>query len=173
MEIYLVRHTTPAVEKNLIYGRLNVSLRDSFKAEKNIILNKLPKKIDAVFSSPSKRCVMLASAITENFITDEDLYELNFGNWEGKTWDTINREESNFWAEDFVNRSPPFGESMIAMQTRVLSFFKRLLALNCQSVVVVTHAGVIKILLAEVENISLKDSFTFKVNYADVIRIVR
>ena len=55
------------------------------------LINLIEKKnYDVVFISPSKRCVELAKKLGhKTFITDENLLELNFGDWEGKEWDKI------------------------------------------------------------------------------------
>ena len=161
----------PAVAQGFIYGRTNVALADTFKQEKLVVIKQLPQKINAVFSSPSSRCTLLASAISKNVLTDENLYELNFGEWEGKTWETINREESNYWMEDFVNRSPPGGETMQQMYNRVINFWDKVICLNYQSVVIVTHAGVIRLICAEVNAIELQVAMSLKVDYGKVIKI--
>lgn len=171
MEIYLIRHTTPTIVNGFIYGRTDVPLADTFEQEKEVIIKQLPQKIDAVFSSPSSRCTLLANAISENFIIDEDLYELNFGGWEGKTWDTINRDESNYWMNDFVNRCPPKGETMLQMHYRIMVFWNKILKQDYQTAALVTHGGVIRIISAYVNTIPLKNAFSCKVQYGEVIKI--
>lgn len=171
MEVYLIRHTTPAIAPGLIYGRTDVLLADTFKQEKDIIIQQLPLKIDAVFSSPSSRCTLLAAAISETFHLDEDLRELHFGEWEGKTWDTVKREESDYWMEDFLNRRPPGGETMLQMNDRVISFWNKVQSLNYQAIVIVTHGGVIRLICAEVNRIELQNAPGIKVNYGEVIKI--
>lgn len=171
MEVYLIRHTTPAVAKGFIYGRTDVALAQTYEQEKEVIIKQLPRKIDAVFSSPSTRCTILAAAISTTYITDEALYELNFGDWEGKTWDTINREESNSWMHDFVSRCPPHGETMLQMECRVLHFWNRLLKLNYQTTAIVAHGGVIRIICAHINSMALQDAFTIPVAYGAVIKM--
>lgn len=171
MEIYLIRHTTPAIAKGMIYGRTDVALADTFIEEKATILEKLPPKIDTVFSSPSTRCTQLASHITESYRTDERLYEVNFGQWEGKTWDTVDQKELDPWMQDYVNICPPEGESMLQMQERVMSFWNELLQMLPNKAVVVTHGGVIRIILAAIRNIPLASIFEIKVGFGDVITV--
>jgi alpha-ribazole phosphatase len=190
MEIYLIRHTTPLTEKGQIYGRTDVALAESFAEEKDSIIEQLPAKCDAVFSSPSSRCTQLAKAIAVNYnlgtntfrrfsdqaevascYTDEALYELNFGDWEGKTWDTVNRKDSEIWMNDFVHLAPPNGETMLEMEQRVIQFMERLIQQSYQTVCVVTHGGVIRILLARYSGIPLKDSFSIKVGMGEVFKL--
>lgn len=178
MEVYLIRHTTPQVEKGLIYGHLDVPLTASFEQESQVVLKQLPAVIDAVYSSPSLRCTLLAKSISASYQSTSTYYqenialrELNFGDWEGKTWDTINRGESDQWMDDFVNLSPPNGETMLQMEQRILVFWNDLLKQSYKNVAIITHGGVIRILLARYRNILLKDSFTIPVAMAQVVRL--
>jgi len=171
MEIYLIRHTAPLITKGMIYGRTNVPLAESFEDEKQRVLSQLPALLDAVYSSPSIRCTQLAAALSNNYLVDEALYELNFGDWEGETWDTIDRAASETWMNDFVNLAPPNGETMLEMETRVLKFWDNLLQRPLAHVALVTHAGVIRILLAKQQSIALKDSFSIQVGMAQVFRL--
>lgn len=173
MEIYLIRHTTPKVVKGMIYGRTEVDLTNNFEQEKKIILQKLPEALDQVYSSPSKRCSLLANSISSLYCTDQRLYEVNFGLWEKQNWDTVNQDELKAWMEDFVNVAPPGGESMIEMQSRVLNFWMELQQKQFSKVAVVTHAGVIRLILAFLKNIPLEKAFEVKVNYSDTFMLTK
>ncbi|MCC9138205.1 alpha-ribazole phosphatase [Pontibacter silvestris] len=168
MEVYLIRHTTPAIVKGTIYGRTDVPLAASFNQEKDNMLQKLPAKPDAVFSSPSSRCATLARHISTVYKTDERLYEVNFGQWEGKTWDTVDQKELDPWMQDFVNVSPPNGENMVQMQERVMRFWTEITQQPFDKVAVITHGGVIRIILAAMEDLPLISSFDIKVAFGDI-----
>ena len=171
MEIFLIRHTTPLLTKGLIYGRTEVALAETFREEKEEILSRLPPDLDAVYSSPSLRCSLLAQEISPSFRTDQRLLEVNFGLWEGKTWETVNQEELKGWMNDFVNVCPPEGESMIQMQSRVLDFWLELCRKPFSKTVVVTHGGVIRVILAHLQKKSLKNAFEIKVGYGETFNI--
>jgi alpha-ribazole phosphatase len=171
MEVYLIRHTRPMVEKGLIYGRTDVPLAESFSTDKDHVIKQLPEVFDVVYSSPSLRCTRLAEVISAQYLRDESLYELNFGDWEGQTWDTINRQESETWMNDFVNLSPPKGETMKEMEIRVMNFWNILLKKSFNNVALITHGGVIRILLAHYRSVALKDSFTIPIGMGEVFRL--
>jgi alpha-ribazole phosphatase len=67
-----------------------------------------------------------------------------FGLWEGRPGRDSARE-IDAWAADVGGYAPPGGESPGQLQVRVLDFFNRLPE---QDAVIVTHAGVIRSLLA-------------------------
>jgi alpha-ribazole phosphatase len=169
MEVYLIRHTTPLLEKGLIYGHLDLNLADSFPQEFDGVKQKLPEKFDHVFSSPSRRCTRLAQFITNNFETDPRLMELNFGEWEGKTWDTVDQDQLQIWMDDFVNTIVPGGESMLQMSERVNEFWQEISLSSNQKIAVVTHAGVIRIILGIFRKLELNTLFEIKVEYGEVV----
>ena len=171
MDVYLIRHTTPLIEKGFIYGRTDVSLTADFPEEKALVLKQLPATVDRVYSSPSDRCLQLAKAIATDCKVERDLYELDFGEWEGKTWDTVDRAISEVWMNDFVNLSPPNGESMLQMQSRVMKFWDSMAEQSHRSVAIVTHGGVIRIILAHHWLIALKDVFDIKVSFGEVFKL--
>jgi alpha-ribazole phosphatase len=171
MEIYLIRHTTPLITGGLIYGRLDVPLADSFDREIVSVLDQLPKGLDAVYSSPSTRCTRLASMISTEYMTDEALYELDFGSWEGSTWDAVAGAACDEWMSDFVNRATPNGESMLQMQNRIMNFWEELLLKPYHTVAIVTHGGVIRILLAHYRAVLLKESFEIRIDMGEVVKL--
>ena len=63
MEIYLIRHTTPKIDKGVCYGQSDIELADSFSMEFKEISKSIPKTFEKVYSSPLKRCTRLASLI--------------------------------------------------------------------------------------------------------------
>jgi len=172
MEVYLIRHTTPQVEKGIIYGHMDVPLAKSFTQEKEEILKQFPFTFDAVYSSPSLRCTQLAAAILPNYIVQKELMELNFGDWEGLTWDAVAGAQCDAWMNDFVNIAPPNGECMLEMQKRIIKFWEHLLLQPYQRTAIVTHAGVIRVLLAHYRSIALKDSFAIKVDLGAVVKLM-
>lgn len=74
--------------------------------------------------------------------------------------------------EDFVNLAPPNGETMAEMERRVLLFLKEVLLQPFQKVGIVTHGGVIRIILAHYRGIALKDSFSLKIGMGEVFRVL-
>ena len=77
MEIYLVRHTTPRVEKGICYGQSDLDISDSFELESKEILEKINFDSETkVYSSPSKRCTKLAALFNPIFKEDKRILEI-------------------------------------------------------------------------------------------------
>jgi alpha-ribazole phosphatase len=157
------------LEPGLIYGRRELLLHETFPDELAAVLQQLPGHFDAVYSSPAFRCVELAKEISADFKTDARLQELDFGEWEGKTWDTVDQVALQCWMDDYVNVCVPGGESMVQMHDRVMEFWNELAGAAYTRTAIVTHAGVIRLLLAGVRNIALTDIFDIQIHYGEVI----
>ncbi|NAS30306.1 alpha-ribazole phosphatase [Flavobacteriaceae bacterium R38] len=172
MEIYLIRHTTPKIDKGICYGQADLELIPNFKKEINEVLSKIDAfKNGIVYSSPSKRCSLLAKNISETVRYDDRIKELDFGDWELKSWDEIHQTDLNKWMSDFVNEQVPNGESYIWLFNRSLSFFNEVIQTKNEQVFIITHAGVMRSILSDILKMDLKDSFDIKINYGDVIHL--
>jgi alpha-ribazole phosphatase len=169
MEVYLIRHTTPVFEPGLIYGRTALLLHADFESELKAVQSQLSGDFDAIYSSPASRCTQLAQAISPAFLTDDRLQELDFGEWEGKTWDTVDQQRLQAWMDDYVNVCTPGGESMMQMYARVKAFWEELGKSAYDQVAIVTHAGVIRLILSIVDQIPLTSVFDIKIAYGEVV----
>lgn len=164
MYLVLVRHTQPQVDSGICYGQLDVPLQEGFELKfekiKNFLKEFEPYK---VITSPSSRCKQLASFLrNHDFIENPALLEMNFGAWEGKTWDEIPKEEIELWYNNFVNYKIPNGESFFELYFRVIQFFQK--SEFPQNQVWITHAGVIRAIVCEVLHLDLQNAFQFEVD---------
>lgn len=176
MEIYLIRHTETICEKGICYGQSDVDIAEPFDTVFKNILSQLPSEA-LIFSSPLKRCVILSKYIQENIKTisfeqDNRLKEMNFGDWELKSWNDIPPEQLNTWMEDFVNIRVSNGESFVELHERVGNFLAEQKTKKINSpVIIVTHAGIIRSFLCHHSSLPLKDAFQNKVDFGEVIKI--
>ncbi|MDA6069385.1 alpha-ribazole phosphatase [Flavobacterium sp. AC] len=175
MEIYLVRHTETICEKGVCYGQSDVGLAEPFENIFENIVLQLPSEA-VIFSSPLKRCMILAEYIQKNiqansFEKDARLLEMNFGDWEMKNWNDIPPEQLNPWMEDFVNINALNGESFIELHKRAGDFLSQISKEITTPVVIVAHAGLIRSILCHHSSLPLKDAFKNKVDFGQVIKI--
>lgn len=175
MEIYLVRHTETICEKGICYGQSDVNIAEPFNEIFDRIISELPAEA-IVFSSPLKRCSILAKHIQNNIKTisyqeDDRLKEMNFGDWELKNWNEIPPEELNPWMEDFVNIQVSNGESFVELHQRVGEFLSDTISETKHPVVIVAHAGIIRSIVCHQSSLPLKDAFQNKVDFGEVIKI--
>ncbi len=115
---------------------------------------------DRVLASPLRRCAEFAREYAERsgvpLRLDERLQEVHFGDWEGRRYAELMEEDpiavSRFFADPF-QYPPPGGESLQAFCDRVLAAFADLCGGEFgESPLVVTHGGVIRVLLWHLRN---------------------
>lgn len=171
MEIYVVRHTPVAAEAGLCYGQTDIAVSSDFPLYLKAISRALPLHFDAIFSSPLQRCTQLATALNRgSYTTDARLQELHFGEWENQFWSKLDRQQTEAWTSDIVHARPPAGESMLNLSQRVNAFLTDLYTMPHQRVLLCTHAGVIRCLLAEFNAITLEETFAIQVDYGAVFQ---
>ncbi len=173
MDIYLIRHTQTANAEGLCYGQCDIGLAISFPEEVEALHDKLPSFDEdcRVFSSPLTRCVQLAETFSESVIIDPRLQELNFGDWEGQRFDDIDPVALQYWTDNFSTATPPNGESFSDLYQRTGEFWQELLANPADQVVIVTHAGVIRALLARVLSLAPANAFQFRIDASSVHKL--
>lgn len=148
MILHLVRHPRPRVEAGICYGQLDL-VAENVEAAADALRPRLSSGLP-VWSSPLQRCRHLAEALHPSPRLDVRLAEINFGDWEGRPWDAIPRQQIDAWASDVAHFVPPGGESPFMLQQRALDFVA---GLAVPEAVLVTHAGVIRVLLAHWRNL--------------------
>ncbi|NQY29587.1 MAG: alpha-ribazole phosphatase [Flavobacteriaceae bacterium] len=175
MEIYLIRHTAPKIDKGICYGQSDIDVQNSFEDEVETIKKNLPETIGsiAVYSSPLVRCKKLAQCFSKEITFDDRLMEVNFGDWELQPWDAINEDDLNTWMGDFVTIAPPNGESYIQLSERVNTAFDAIVNASGKDKIIVAHGGVIRAIVAKIKQIALKDSFNIKIPYSHVVKLVK
>ena len=173
MEIYLIRHTTPAVEKGTCYGQADLDVTESFYEEAALIKEYLPVSIKSVYASPLQRCSKLAQHLfpSHSIFFHDDLKEINCGEWELRKWDDIPQEIVMPWMNDFVNVRIPGGESYLDLFARTTTIFQNI-AEKKESAAIVSHGGVLRSILSHLTDTALIDSFNvFKLQYGCVVKL--
>jgi len=178
-DIYLIRHTTPAVGKGICYGQTDLDVTESFMDEADIIRQHLPSPFSSVHSSPLQRCSRLAEHLfpgqDHQIRLHNELMEIHCGQWEMRSWDDLPKEEVEPWMKDFVNIRIPGGESYLDLHQRVTKTFTRIredAAGQKGPIAIVAHGGVIRSILSHITGTALIDSFkVFSLHYGCVIRV--
>ena len=110
-----------------------------------------------IISSPLRRCRDFAQSLALRLSLDCEIdprwRELHFGDWENCSATELMENEPEallrFW-QDPENHSPPAGESLMQLRERVLAAWNELLASSdAADVLVVTHGGPIRVLMAQ------------------------
>jgi alpha-ribazole phosphatase/probable phosphoglycerate mutase len=123
-----------------------------------------------IVSSPLARAResadIVAEAIGLAVEDDTGFCEVNFGHWEGETYDDlIGTPEFEAYVNDPVGTGPPGGESLGTVQQRGLEALERALAGRHDGpVLVVSHGDLIRSLLCHLVGVDLADYRRFTVD---------
>lgn len=164
--VILVRHArTTWNDQGKYGGHTDVSLDELGKEQITQVAERLKKHpIKAVYASDLQRAYQTALAIaqTHNLPVEQfgELREINFGQWEGKTYNEIVKEQQELmeaWLKDPFNTRIPDGETMIEMQKRVAECLLEIVSKHPkETIVVVTHAGPIWTIISHILEVPLQ-----------------
>jgi alpha-ribazole phosphatase len=133
-----------------------------------------PAENTIYFSSPLRRCTKLASYLSnDKFIADNRILDLNYGVWEMKEWAEIPEKELNAWNADFVDFKIKKGESFFDLYERAIEFYEEITTENkhSENIIIVTHAAVIRFILAYVMDFPLENAFNLKISYNSISKL--
>ncbi len=131
---------------------------------------------DGIVTSPLARCADFARALSRRqdipLSLDPRLAELDFGDWEGQTPADLMATDAEalgrFWA-DPVAHPPPSGEPLLAFQARVLTAWDELLRQDRDDrTLVISHGGVIRVILCQVLGYPLERLLELDVGHASL-----
>jgi broad specificity phosphatase PhoE len=114
---------------------------------------------------------LLAEPIGLTVETDPDLQEVDFGAWEGKTFQEVRTADAaavERWASLSADFGFPGGESLERFSARVRGAADRLASHPSDVVLAVTHGGVIRALLCHLLGLPFQHSFCFDLPYASL-----
>jgi probable phosphomutase (TIGR03848 family) len=179
----LIRHARHALVGHTIVGRaggVRLSAEGAEQAER--LAERLQgSAIAALYSSPLERARETAAPLAARLGLEvqmaDELNEIDFGDWTGRTLADLNDLEE--WRRFNVFRSTsriPNGEAMVDVQGRMLRLIERLCPAHPeQTVALVSHGDVIKATLAHYLGVSLDLFQRIEVSPASVslVRIAR
>lgn len=134
---------------------------------------------DRIISSPLSRCADFARTLEQQHDIglqfDARIQEIHFGEWEGQTAETLMQTDAEaltrYW-QDPTQYTPPEGEALTGFNTRVLSFWQELIEKPVgEKILLVTHGGVIRVLLCHVLQRPLQHLLEFEIGHATIQRI--
>jgi broad specificity phosphatase PhoE len=154
LRVLVIRHGRTAWNAaGRLQGQRDTSLSAEGRAQAAAVAGRLAAEpIDQGFCSDLSRAretaAPLASARGLTFRPTPPLRELDFGQWEGMTFQQIQAAgptEAAAWVRDPFHCSPPGGETAAMLAERIAGFWQNVLSLDQphveRTIVVVTHSG--------------------------------
>ena len=179
-ELLFIRHAETDLAGTFC-GQSDPELNDRGRVHLGELINRLrDQEIGLIFSSDLRRAQTTAKAIAEAFGLKchlrTALREINFGRWEGMTWEEIKRQDDAYalrWMAEYPLLPAPDGEKYYDFESRVLEEVK-FLSLQAEAagyrVAVVTHAGVLRTILCKLHGCSEDSAWEQTTSYCSVVR---
>lgn len=168
--LLLVRHSQPNEEaRGRCYGTLDIGLSVRGQRRAQMLARTLDRiPLSAVYSSPRERAVETAAPLAAVHgltpIVDEALREIDFGDFEGRSYEEIERGHPELyrqWMETPTLVQFPGGESYTTLRVRALAAMGAIRARHQgETAAVVSHGGVLRAMLAEC--LSMPDEAIFR-----------
>ncbi len=130
-----------------------------------------------IITSPLSRCQKFAEALADsmgiNYSVVDNLKEIGFGSWEGRSPDDIKAHEGDAlerFLKDPVNNRPEGAEPLDEFAERVWAEYETIAAeYRGQHVLVIAHAGVIRAITSKILGMALDDVYSrLKIEYAAI-----
>jgi broad specificity phosphatase PhoE len=162
-KLYLVRHAEPEL-RGVVLGHTDTPL--SAEGRSCAIQISAPRAV--VYCSPLLRARQTAACITDSPVILDDLREISYGQWDGRTWSDIEQSDPELArrkAADWRGVTPPGGEPWQEFEQRVLG---ALLAIRDPGTecTVVAHLGVNGVIHAALTG---SDALGFRQRYCEVL----
>lgn len=179
--LLLVRHGETAWNASRRYqGQEDVRLNDAGREQAAAAARRLGSAdLQVIYTSDLRRAAETARVIAQphglEVHEDARLRELNFGVWQGLTYQQIADQDPRRlarWNADRVNRTPPEGESLAQMAARLREFLDEVRAQHPDdTVTVVSHGGTIRVILCLLLDHPLGAYWQFEVDNTAIAEI--
>ena len=163
---------------DILRGKTNVPLSEQGLIQMQQAFDSLGKLPDTVYSSSLERCLQFSDLIAKQYQLPikvlDDLQEIDFGEWDGQTWQTLYQHHelklNAYWANPWEpEHTPPKGEYLCDFSARVQVAVAQIVwqmlqqsaaevatkneqfdAVLPPSVLIVTHGGVMRCIMAAI-----------------------
>lgn len=184
MKIYLIRHgQTDWNIQGRIQGSHDIPLNETGRNQAELLAKGMDsRKVSRIFSSSLTRAMETAERISTRqkveICSMPQLIEVEFGKWEGMTWDEIKEvypKEYALWASCPDEASPPGGETRDQVIRRCVWTIREIIKITGgrEDVAIVSHGATIAYLISymmrdhpEVESIIVENASITTVNYS-------
>ncbi|MFT5336166.1 MAG: alpha-ribazole phosphatase [Sphingobacteriales bacterium] len=164
MALIFLRHPEPDCPPNWCYGQTDLLPKKWDIKELDSLIKELALWSEyTIWSSPLLRCTQLADSFKYPYQTDDRLMEMSFGNWENQSWDSLPRDATNAWADNWKTKAVPGGESWEDLVFRVSSFMDQINP--AQNHLIIAHLGVIRAAKCILEEVDVDEVFRWKLGF--------
>jgi len=177
--VFLVRHGVHGQLQDRLCGRSpGVLLGDAGLAQADAAGRRLAREgVEVVQTSPLERTRQTAERLARlcdaPLQFEEALMEIDFGDWNGRTFASLETEPLwRRWNSQRDTARPPSGETMQEVQARLAGWLDRLVATGQRAVAAVSHADVIKAAVGLATGLSMRFHDRFSIDPGSITTLI-
>jgi len=179
--IYLLRHAEVETRYQRVFGgRIDMDLSPRGHQQALALAAYMRRfQLDAIYASPMKRVqqtlVPLLDECGSQPIVIDELREVDFGVWTGLTWEEVNtrhKMRAFDWLKKLDQDAIPEAESVHDFRKRLEPCLRKILReYSGQTVAVLSHGGVIRMLLSVLLDLPIGKMSGFEIDYASLTQV--
>ncbi len=179
--LFLLRHGEVESRYQRVFGgRIDMDLSPQGHLQAAALAKYLQNtKLDALYCSPMKRAQQTLAPLAANHpfspTTIPDFHEVHFGDWTGLGWQEVQEkyQVSAFqWLDMLEQATVPNGECSRTFRSRIEPDLKKIVEQHTgESVAIVCHGGVIRMILSILLHLPLPKLAHFEIEYASITRV--
>jgi len=138
-----------------------------------------PPSFGCIYCSDLERTRSTAQIISydkrAHIIEMPGLREIHLGSWDGRTRQEIEQLFPGAWEKrgrDIAGFRPEGGESFADLSRRAMPLFETIVNTDGDSILIVTHAGVIRVIVAQVLGMPLENIFSLCIGYGSLSTLI-
>ena len=168
MKLIFIRHGETQINPSGILHSANDSagLTEKGRAQVDLAADILTNyNPDVIFVSPEKRAQETAEKLKQilkvQIAIVPELRERDWGDWSGRAWQDVRHMLQKMTLKARYAFIPPGGESWKQVETRAKEALQQILASGYVHPVIVTHGGMLRILMPVLTNSPIEKSFGY------------
>ncbi len=175
----LLRHGEPG-GGDILRGRIDPELTSRGWRQMGASAERADANWTHLYASPLRRCRDFAHHLAQSrrlaLRIEDQWQEIDYGDWDGmpiSEWRKLAASQFRGFREDITALAPPNGESFVDFRDRVLQAWEGISELPDGShVLIVTHSGVMRVILPSVLGMPLNQSNPLNIPFACLSRIL-
>lgn len=172
--VYLIRHGETAWNAEMRFqGHTNIKLSTQGRNQARALGKRLQEiNFGAIYASDLDRAYETATIVAGyhnlKVKKEANFKEMNFGDWEGLTFNQIHaryqESAARWWKKPFSTRTPR-GESLGDLKERCMNaLFDACVQYKNQNIMIVTHGGVVRTIISTILGMDLNEYWRLKQN---------
>jgi broad specificity phosphatase PhoE len=181
--LFLLRHGEVEQRYHRVFGgRIDMELSPRGLEQAQTLANYVRRRpLQALYCSPMRRALQTMAPLAPHCpaaaVVKPEFREIDFGDWTGLTWEEVHRRygvSAFVWLDQIEQGAIPHAETGAMARSRIEPTLRQIVSEHVgQSVAIVCHGGVIRVMLSILLELPLPKMGSFEIDYASFTHVER